>query len=153
MFSNTSLASAATKRKADNISCDTSTDIAEHVTQRPRSVSTATTISTNFDNMTSLSPPSLRPTSSHSTKMFTDDDLEDERSPGRSMSVTLAHPTSANHAPKVTPSTDGIPKNFGRVMEGVYRSAFPQEDNLEFLKTLKLKTILYVPQNQTRRTS
>jgi len=29
-------------------------------------------------------------------------------------------------------------------MEGVYRSAFPQEDNLEFLKTLKLKTILFV---------
>jgi len=47
--------------------------------------------------------------------------------------------------PKVTPSADGVPKNFGRVMEGVYRSAFPQEDNLEFLKTLKLKTILFVP--------
>ena len=36
------------------------------------------------------------------------------------------------------------PKNLGRVMEGVYRSAFPQPENLPYLKTLGLKTILYV---------
>lgn len=34
------------------------------------------------------------------------------------------------------------PKNFGRVMPGVYRSAYPQRENLSFLKTLRLKTIL-----------
>jgi len=37
------------------------------------------------------------------------------------------------------------PKNLGRVMDGVYRSAFPQAENLPYLKTLGLKTILYVP--------
>jgi len=35
------------------------------------------------------------------------------------------------------------PKNLGRVMDGVYRSAFPQPENLPYLKTLGLKTILY----------
>jgi hypothetical protein len=46
----------------------------------------------------------------------------------------------------ITVIDDGlIPvKNFGRVMEGVYRSSFPLEENLPFLKILGLKTILYV---------
>lgn len=36
------------------------------------------------------------------------------------------------------------PKNFGRVMPGVYRCGFPKPENFSFLKTLGLKSILSV---------
>lgn len=35
------------------------------------------------------------------------------------------------------------PENFAMVMPGVYRSGFPKKQNFEFLKKLKIKTILY----------
>ncbi len=38
----------------------------------------------------------------------------------------------------------GRPVNFGTVIPDVYRSGFPQTEDLAFLKTLGLKTILYV---------
>lgn len=36
------------------------------------------------------------------------------------------------------------PKNFGRVMPGLYRCAYPKPENFSFMKTLGLKSILYV---------
>lgn len=76
---------SVTKRKADAISHDNSIDIVEPTAQRQRSNSTATatTMSTVLDIMTPMTPSSIRPTSSHSHKM-SDDDMEDEQSPGMS---------------------------------------------------------------------
>lgn len=40
---------------------------------------------------------------------------------------------------------EGRPINFGVVVPGVYRSSYPKADNYDFLKGLKLKTVVYVP--------
>lgn len=37
------------------------------------------------------------------------------------------------------------PENFAMVLPGLYRSSFPNEDNFNFLSTLKLKSVLFVP--------
>lgn len=36
------------------------------------------------------------------------------------------------------------PSNFSMVEEGIYRSAFPQPSNFAFLRTLKLRSIIYL---------
>lgn len=44
----------------------------------------------------------------------------------------------------------GIPVNFGVVEEGIYRSSFPQNSNIAFLESLRLKTIvMLVPTEYT----
>jgi tyrosine-protein phosphatase SIW14 len=41
------------------------------------------------------------------------------------------------------PKIDGRPLNFGAVLPGtIYRSSFPMPENLPFLETLGLKTVL-----------
>jgi tyrosine-protein phosphatase SIW14 len=43
----------------------------------------------------------------------------------------------------IKPKVDGRPLNFGIVLPGtIYRSSFPKPDNLPFLGTLGLKTVL-----------
>jgi hypothetical protein len=62
-----------------------------------------------------------------------------------------AHFQRLNTALRLTPSpedfaipSEGRIENFGVVMGGVYRSAFPTENSFSFLEKLKLKTVLYV---------
>lgn len=43
-----------------------------------------------------------------------------------------------------TPPADGSLANFGMVMTGVYRSAWPTSDGFDFMENLKLATIVYV---------
>lgn len=38
--------------------------------------------------------------------------------------------------------TEGRPANFGIVAPGVYRSSFPKADDFDFLRGLKLKTVM-----------
>jgi hypothetical protein len=59
----------------------------------------------------------------------------------------LTHTTVANslHAAGTVckPTLDGRPINFGTVLAGaVYRSSFPMPENVPFLGTLGLKTVL-----------
>jgi hypothetical protein len=106
-----------------------------------------------------MSTPTTSPTDSSRNSLFEFADLEDDVEEivreCEEIRRTQEHATSA-HMPAASPPCrlDGaheiamsffgivVTKNFGRVMEGVYRSAFPQSHNLTFLKTLKLKTIL-----------
>lgn len=37
------------------------------------------------------------------------------------------------------------PANFATVAPGIFRSSFPNRDNFEFLRSLGLKSVLYVP--------
>lgn len=48
-------------------------------------------------------------------------------------------PSFVNGSPVST-----LPENFSEVMDGVYRSSFPHENNLRALKNVGLKTIVYV---------
>jgi Tyrosine phosphatase family len=41
------------------------------------------------------------------------------------------------------------PTNFAMVEEGIYRSGFPEEANFSFLRTLKLRSIMFVLFNST----
>lgn len=44
-----------------------------------------------------------------------------------------------------TPPPDRLltaPENFSMVVNGIYRSSFPRAENFEFLKTIKLKSVL-----------
>lgn len=51
-------------------------------------------------------------------------------------------PPSKRYPDRLTPLTP--PTNFGAVIPGqIYRSSFPLPENFSFLKSLKLKTILY----------
>lgn len=43
-----------------------------------------------------------------------------------------------------TPPADGSLANFGMVMAGVYRSAWPTSEGFDFMENLKLATIVYV---------
>lgn len=43
-----------------------------------------------------------------------------------------------------TPPADGSLGNFGMVMAGVYRSAWPTSEGFEFMENLQLATIVYV---------
>ena len=36
------------------------------------------------------------------------------------------------------------PINFGMVSPGIYRSGFPNKKNFDFLKKIKIKTIIYM---------
>lgn len=45
---------------------------------------------------------------------------------------------------RAPPGTVVPPLNFAMVSPGIYRSGYPRPVNLEFLKTLRLKTIIYL---------
>lgn len=44
-----------------------------------------------------------------------------------------------------SPPLAGRPNNFGMVIPGVYRSSYPKAQDFEYLRGLKLKTLVYVP--------
>lgn len=56
------------------------------------------------------------------------------------MSIATSHALEFPPAPK-----EGRPVNFGLVVPGVYRSSYPKAEDYDFLKDLKLKTVVYVP--------
>lgn len=39
---------------------------------------------------------------------------------------------------------NGRPLNFGIVVPGLYRSSYPKPSDFEYIKSLKLKTVVYV---------
>lgn len=43
---------------------------------------------------------------------------------------------------RINPTETEAPENFSMVIGDVYRSSFPRPENFEFLKKLKLKSIL-----------
>lgn len=60
-------------------------------------------------------------------------------------SPTLTPSMSTPRSLSPTPPSDGCLANFGVVMPGVYRSAWPAPEAHDFMRSLKLKTIVCVP--------
>ncbi|MBE3045245.1 hypothetical protein IMZ48_22370 [Candidatus Bathyarchaeota archaeon] len=60
-------------------------------------------------------------------------------------SPTLTPTMSTPQSMSPTPTADGCLANFGIVMPGIYRSAWPTREGFEFMRNLGLKTIMCVP--------
>lgn len=69
-----------------------------------------------------------------STRLFKSDDK---------LAPTPSSSTPQSRSP--TPPADGSLANFGAVLPGIYRSAWPTREGYDFMRGLRLKTIMYVP--------
>lgn len=70
--------------------------------------------------------------------------MSPQRPPGLYTSLGLLAPeTESHHGPFLCP-----PDNFAMVSPNVYRSSFPSAKNFDFLKTLHLKTVLILVQEE-----
>lgn len=61
--------------------------------------------------------------------------------------ATATATTTTTTTTSITPITDLVlypPVNFSKVCKGIYRCGFPTKKNFQFLKTLRLKSIIYL---------